>query len=110
MNIEEKEAYTLITSDETSFDVFFDAFTEASKKYAKGHLVTVLSENILVNKENILSFVTTATEHRKNKTSFVLVYDAEDIDDFPETLNIVPTLLEANDVLEMEAIERDLGF
>jgi hypothetical protein len=42
--------------------------------------------------------------------SFVMVKPNIDIDDFPETLNIVPTLQEAEDVLEMEAIERDLGF
>ena len=33
-----------------------------------------------------------------------------DIDDFPESINIVPTLQEAKDIMEMEAIERDLGF
>ena len=33
-----------------------------------------------------------------------------DIDDFPDYFNIVPTLQEAEDVIEMEAIERELGF
>jgi hypothetical protein len=32
------------------------------------------------------------------------------VDDFPETFNIVPTLVEAEDVIEMENIQRDLGF
>ena len=36
--------------------------------------------------------------------------DNVDADDFPETFNIVPTLQEAKDVLEMEEIERELGF
>jgi hypothetical protein len=28
----------------------------------------------------------------------------------PDTLTVVPSLLEANDIIEMEEIERDLGF
>ena len=31
-------------------------------------------------------------------------------DKIPDELNVVPTLIEAEDLLEMEAIERDLGF
>ena len=42
--------------------------------------------------------------------SFVVIKSGINIDDFPESVNIVPTLQEAEDILEMEAIERDLGF
>jgi hypothetical protein len=28
----------------------------------------------------------------------------------PDTLTVVPSLLEAKDIIEMEEIERDLGF
>jgi len=42
--------------------------------------------------------------------SFVIIQKRINIDDFPEILNITPTLQEAKDILEMEAIERDLGF
>ena len=45
----------------------------------------------------------------KNK-SFVIIKKGLNINDFPETLNIAPTLQEAKDILEMEAIERDLGL
>ena len=33
-----------------------------------------------------------------------------EIDDFPEELNIVPTLIEAEDIIDMENMERELGF
>ena len=42
--------------------------------------------------------------------SFVVICNGIDIDDVPDEINVVPTLQEAEDVLEMEAIERDLGF
>ena len=40
----------------------------------------------------------------------MLIANSENIDEIPEELNMVPTLIEAQDILEMEAIERDLGF
>ena len=42
--------------------------------------------------------------------SFVTIKPSINIDDFPENINIVPTLQEAEDMIEMESIERDLGF
>ena len=42
----------------------------------------------------------------KNKGTFVVVSDYS----FDETLNIVPTLQEAQDFIEMEEIERQLEF
>ena len=32
------------------------------------------------------------------------------MDDYPEDFNIVPTLIEAEDIIEMENMERELGF
>ena len=51
-----------------------------------------------------------AEQHQQNGTSFAIVNNNIDVDKFPEWFNIVPTLVEAEDVLEMEAIQRDLGL
>jgi hypothetical protein len=40
----------------------------------------------------------------------VIVADGIDFTAVPESLVVVPTVLEAHDVIEMEEIERDLGF
>ena len=42
--------------------------------------------------------------------SRVLVADTKYLHLFPSDHILVPTLVEANDVIEMERIERDLGF
>lgn len=42
--------------------------------------------------------------------SRVLVVQNQFLSLFPETLVVVPTLGEAEDLIEMERIERDLGF
>ena len=60
--------------------------------------------------EQLLLFLNTSNLHRKNKQSFVIVNDAIDIDDVPFEMIVVPTVQEAGDIIEMEEIERDLGF
>lgn len=60
--------------------------------------------------EDVLLFLAISTKHRKTKHSFILVNNAIDVDVIPPEIIVVPTLKEAEDVLEMEAIERDLGF
>ena len=49
-----------------------------------------------------------ATDKRENGTSFVLIVTGINIDDVPDEINVVPTMIEALDTLEMYAIERDL--
>jgi len=55
------------------------------------------------------AFIALSQEHTANKKSFVLVVHNADMDDFEEIV-VVPTLQEAHDIIEMEEIERDLGF
>ena len=51
-----------------------------------------------------------STSRKENGTSFVLICKGIDIDEIPDEINVVPTFEEAVDILEMDAIERDLGF
>jgi len=60
--------------------------------------------------EELLLFLELSNEHRKGKKSFVIANDAINIEKVPEELIIVPTLMEAGDVIQMEEVERDLGF
>ena len=60
--------------------------------------------------EKILLFLQYSKKHQHNGMSFVIVANGIDIEAIPDDMNIVPTLVEANDIIEMENIERDLGF
>jgi hypothetical protein len=44
------------------------------------------------------------------KKSFVIVISDTDLMQFLINLTVVPSLLEAHDIIEMEEIESDLGF
>jgi hypothetical protein len=108
MQTEKKSSYTLITSNENSFSEFYTAFLE--KGITKDHIIIQFSDAFNITKKNLSLFLDFARSKKENGTSFVVVTTEVDIDDFPETFNIVPTLSEAEDILEMEAIERELGF
>ena len=104
MEVSEKDHYTLVKLQESSFDEFEKRFTEINSN----HIIVTLSEDLNMSKKNISFFLETAKIQKINNKSFIVVKNGIDIDNIPELLNITPTLGEAEDILEMEAIERDL--
>jgi len=76
------------------------------------------NENVVINLtsfkqiplEEIVEFLQVSNKHRKANHSFVIVSNNVDLDIMPEEITIVPTLQEAFDIIEMEEMERDLGF
>ncbi|WP_046757979.1 hypothetical protein [Kordia jejudonensis] len=75
-------------------------------------------DNIIVNlfsfenlkKSDLVEFLQISKTHRAAKHSFVIVTNKISTDELPDAIMTVPTLKEAFDVIEMEEIERDLGF
>ena len=57
-----------------------------------------------------MSFLRLCNNHRGAKNSFVIVTDKVNLDEIPDEIVVVPTMQEAYDIIEMEEIERDLGF
>ncbi|MFD2566173.1 hypothetical protein [Pseudotenacibaculum haliotis] len=106
MEIQQKDKYTLVRIDASTQD----QFEQKWEGLKTNHLVVEVSENLNIDNSKISLFLNIASDLKVNGMSFVVIKSGIDIDDFPENLNIVPTLQEAEDVLEMEAIERDLGF
>ena len=104
MVVSEKNQYTLIKLQESSFIEFEKKFDEINSN----HIIVILSENYTMNEKNIPFFLEAAKIQKINNKSFIVVKNGIDIDKIPELLNITPTLGEAEDILEMEAIERDL--
>lgn len=110
MTIENKENYVLITSNENSFTEFHNSLVKQIPAFSKDHLIIQISDEIEVKTEDFLLFLSIADQKKENGTSFVVIKTNINVDDFPDNFNIVPTLIEAQDILEMEAMERELGF
>ena len=110
MQIKEATNYTLISSDEDSFKEFQTSVFKKINDFEKNHLIVQISEELNIDKKDFLLFLKIAKQKKENGTSFVVLNSSVNADDFAENLNIVPTLQEAEDILEMETIERELGF
>lgn len=108
MQIDKKEAYTVLTPTQKSINDFYDALTKEAAALKDEHILINFSENFNIEASEILLFLDIANDRRENGTSFVLIITGIDIDDVPDEINVVPTMIEALDTLEMDAIERDL--
>ena len=92
-------------------DIFQEVFeNEFKDKFEKENIVVQVSDTIKPTTKDLFSFLNIAKQKKQNGTSFVLINSIINIRDFPENFNIVPTMQEAEDIIEMETIERELGF
>lgn len=105
-----QDNYILISQENLSFDDFVKKFTADYDHFKANNIVLDLnlSQNLTI--KDLTRFEKIATQHHKSKKSFVIVYEDLNFNDLPESLVTVPTLQEAKDLIEMEEIERDLGF
>ncbi|MBW2937931.1 ribonuclease Z [Aureisphaera sp. CAU 1614] len=111
MKISEHNNYVVLADDRGGFSDFVPFLTTQVKTNFKGkNLVIDLLKYTHITLEELLELVVLSTKHRAAKNSFVIVNNSINPDDIPDEMIVVPTLQEAADIIEMEEIERDLGF
>lgn len=111
MKIENHDNFVIL-EDEKDNIIDFASFIDSQipSKYKGQNVVLNLLKYKSLDLPQLLLFLKTSNHHRKTKHSFVIVNDAIDFDDVPYEMIVVPTIQEAEDIIEMEEIERDLGF
>ena len=110
MKINKTDTCTELIFGNISLDEIVKAITNRASELNNQNLVINLSEIINIKIEDFSLFLNLSKVRKEHGTSFVLVCKGIEIDDIPEEINVVPSLEEAIDIIEMEAIERDLGF
>ena len=110
MQIEKKLHTTTIKDSEGNVKSFLKNVTNDYADFNDQNLILDISKDKNVTLENVLSFLSLSNKHRKAKKSFVIVVKDFDFNEVPDEMNVVPTVKEAHDIIEMEEIERDLGF
>jgi len=110
MKLKEKGHTLTITDINADAASFLEKFMAAYNTFKDKNIILDFSKQEGLSLNGALGFLQISNKHRKAKHSFVLVIKGFDIDEAPEELVIVPTLQEAHDIIEMEEIERDLGF
>lgn len=112
MKIEIIEKLVIITIKNLPFSEVYPVL-EKELTEGKGkakNVIVDLSRLTELTLSDLLSFQDLSDNHTKTKCSFVIVNDAINHIELPESLHVTPTLQEAKDIIEMEEIERDLGF
>lgn len=110
MKVDHKGHTTIIKDTEGDSKIFLEKVTNQFGTYKETNIILDITHDKTVDLKSIKSFVDLAKKFRKEKKSFVIVAEGIDFNDVPASLHVVPTVLEAHDLIEMEEIERDLGF
>lgn len=106
----EKDNYILIAAEDSELKDFTSELTKHHHDFESSNIVVDLSNYKNLENQQLLAFLEVSNLHRGANKSFVIVNDALGIDELPEELVVVPTLQEAEDMIQMDEIQRDLGF
>jgi len=110
MIIDKDGNISIITQEKATIIELVKKIEALYPKFENDNIIIKLGALEPVSTENIVEFLQISNTHRGNKLSFVLVNSKIDIDKIPDEIVVVPTLKEAYDIIEMEEMERDLGF
>lgn len=110
MKVEEKGHTIIVKDTQGNSEAFLMKLTHEHKTFEKHHLILDITSDNGLNLKTIAQFKPLSKIHKKGKKSFVIVASGIDFNAVPVTLVVVPSIIEAHDIIEMEEIERDLGF
>ena len=101
---------TEINQERLSTPEFINKINADFPLFSNNNLIVILGSLIPLTRSELSEYLLLSNKHRENGHSFVIVTNNIDIDSVPEELIVVPTLIEAKDVIEMEEMERDLNL
>ncbi|MEX0313948.1 ribonuclease Z [Flagellimonas sp.] len=101
---------TIVFQEKTSLKTFLDNLRKGYPKIKHDNIIVNLFSFSKLSAGDVLEFLDISTTHRSTNKSFILVTSKVSYDEIPDEINVVPTIQEAKDLIEMEEIERDLGI
>jgi carbamoylphosphate synthase small subunit len=110
MKVERKGHTTTIKNTQYKTAEFYNKLNDEYNSYKSQNLIIDLSHDKAVTMTDIKLFLEMTKNQKNQKKSLVLVAEGINFNDVPVKLIVVPTTQEAHDIIEMEEIERDLGF
>ena len=110
MKVDIKGHTTIIKDTESDVIAFLEKINDQYNSFKEYNLILDITRNETVNNKTIKLFSELSKIHKKAKKSLVIVAENIDFNAISSSMVVVPSLLEAQDIIEMEEIERDLGF
>ncbi|MCH4553341.1 MULTISPECIES: ribonuclease Z [Aestuariibaculum] len=101
---------SIITQEKATLPELVKKIQALYPKFKNNNIIVVLSSLKSLGVQDIVEFLELSNTHRGAKQSFVIVTDKIALDETPDEIVVVPTTQEAYDIIEMEEMERDLGF
>lgn len=110
MKVTTKGHTITIKDTEGNIASFLEKINSQYNSFAEHNLILDISQDSSVDVKSIKIFSDLFKKHKKSKKSIVIVIENIDFNKVPQSMVVVPTQLEAHDLIEMDEIERDLGF
>lgn len=110
MIIDQNENISIITQEKATIVELVKKLQSLYPKFKNNNIIITLTTLNKLGLHDIVEFLQLSNMHRANKQSFIIVTDKINLDIVPDEIVVVPTIQEAYDIIEMEDMERDLGF
>jgi hypothetical protein len=110
MKVEQKGHTSIIKDTHGSFVEFIEKLTNQFNSYKNQNLILDVTKDENLTIVDLKFAKDLVKMHKKEKKTMVFVAENLDFNKIPNDLLVVPSVLEAHDIIEMEEIERDLGF
>ena len=110
MKVEQKGHTTSIKNTQYTTAEFYEKLNREYNSYKSKNLIIDLTFDKTIKMADVKLFVEMTKNQKNEKKSLILVTDSINFNKVPVNLIVVPTISEAHDIIEMEEIERDLGF
>lgn len=110
MKVEQKGHTTILKDTKVDLNAFVENIVTNFATYQSQNLILDLTAHKDLKVVQLKVLQPLLALQKKNKKSLINVIEGLNYNDIPEKYNVVPSLLEAHDLIEMDEIERDLGF
>ncbi len=110
MIIDQNGNISIITQEKATVIELVKKLQALYPKFKNNNIIVNLTTLKPLQAQDIVEFLELSNTHRADKHSFVIVNDKLNLNEVPDEIIVVPTLQEAYDIIEMEDMERDLGF
>jgi hypothetical protein len=110
MKVDQKGHSVCIKDTQGDLVSFLMKVTHEYKTFEKYNIIIDIRMYKNLSVKQINSFMPLSKTHLKARKSFIIVTSDLDHNAVSDKLAVVRSLQEAHDIIEMEEIERDLGF
>ena len=101
---------TTITREKATVVELVEAIEKKYDSLKNDNIIVSLFSIKKTTGKDLVEFLRVSNKHRAANHSFVIVAPNVNFNELIDELVVVPTVQEAHDIIEMEEIERDLGF